>query len=223
MDFHEWEPYYLRILREFGYDRRKDEEAAQMLSSLLPERRTQPSALGRALRGRVVTVLGNAPRLSEEMGFAKGTVIAADEAVSVALDSGLSPEFVVTDLDGRIEDIQSANVQGSTVVVHAHGDNMEALGRWAGGFSRNSLGTTQSRPFAGIHNFGGFTDGDRGVFLAEHFGASEIRLLGFDFERPNPKDRALEVKRRKLAWAKELIGILQQRVPILFPASSNLG
>ncbi|MEE9236285.1 MAG: hypothetical protein V3U52_00640, partial [Thermoplasmata archaeon] len=63
--------------------------------------------------------------------------------------------------------------------------------------------------------------GDRAVFLADHFGASVIRLLGFDFERPNPKDRSTEVKQRKLIWAKKLIRLLQKRSVILFPASSS--
>ena len=32
-----------------------------------------------------------------------------------------------------------------------------------------------------VHNFGGFTDGDRCVFLANHFKAKKIILLGMDF------------------------------------------
>ena len=44
------------------------------------------------------------------------------------------------------------------------------------------IGTTQIEPISDVYNFGGFTDGDRAVFLAEHFGAKEIELVGFDFE-----------------------------------------
>ena len=46
---------------------------------------------------------------------------------------------------------------------------------------KNCIGTTQSTPFDKIKNYGGFTDGDRGVFLANHFQAKKIILLGMDF------------------------------------------
>ena len=46
---------------------------------------------------------------------------------------------------------------------------------------KNCVGTTQSKSFRKIQNFGGFTDGDRGVFLANHFGAKKIILFGMDF------------------------------------------
>ncbi len=221
MDFWEWEPYYEQILSDFGFERLKDEKAARLLSRLLSRKRTKLSDLRGFLVGQVVTVLGNGPRLADELHLVEGVVIAADEAATVAQSKGIAPEIIVTDLDGGPEDLLAANDRGSIVIVHAHGDNMEALGRWAGRLSSRSLGTTQSSPLAQIYNFGGFTDGDRAVFLADHFGASVIRLLGFDFERPNPKDQSPEVKRRKLIWAKKLIRLLQKRSVILFPASSS--
>ncbi|MFQ5837334.1 MAG: 6-hydroxymethylpterin diphosphokinase MptE-like protein [Thermoplasmata archaeon] len=223
MEYREWEPYYQQILSDFGFDRRRDEQAALILSQLLPPVTDAPVELRRALGGKVVTVLGNAPGLEAELPHATGTVIAADEAVSVALSKGILPDIVVTDLDGRIEDLLVAAKRGSIVIIHAHGDNMPALKKWAGRFSSSCMGTTQSRPFANIHNFGGFTDGDRAAFLADHFGAREIRLIGFDFEKPNPKDQPPEVKMKKLAWAKKLLGILRRRCPILFPSSSSSG
>ncbi|MBT8173598.1 MAG: DUF115 domain-containing protein, partial [Nitrosopumilus sp.] len=67
----------------------------------------------------------------------------------------------------------------SIFVVHAHGDNIEKL-KLAKKF-KNCIGTTQSNPFSKIQNFGGFTDGDRGVFLANHFKAKKIILFGMDF------------------------------------------
>ncbi len=221
MEFWEWEPYYELILKDFGFDRRKDEEAAHLLSRLIPRGGASLSDLRRKMRDEVVTVLGNAPGLPSELHHSQGVIVAADEAVSVAVLNDVTPDVVVTDLDGKVEDLLTASDRGSITVIHAHGDNMVALERWVGQFSRRSLGTTQSRPFANIYNFGGFTDGDRAVFLADHFGAAEIRLLGFDFEKPNPKDEPAEVKARKLRWARKLIELLQKRRVILFPASSN--
>jgi len=115
------------------------------------------------------------------------------------------PQVIVTDLDGAVEDQVDANRKGAIAVVHAHGDNIPAIEKWAGEFTGRTLATTQSRPFGGVYNFGGFTDGDRGVFLADAMGARSIRLVGFDFEHPNPKDQPAEVKRRKLDWALRLI------------------
>ncbi|MGA9187543.1 MAG: hypothetical protein WB014_03025, partial [Methanosarcina sp.] len=64
--------------------------------------------------------------------------------------------------------------------------------------------TTQGEPFDKVYNFGGFSDGDRCVFVAKEFRAKSVRLAGFDFEDSgvNP------IKKKKLKWAKELIGML---------------
>jgi len=68
------------------------------------------------------------------------------------------------------------------------------------------VGTTQSTPFDGRRNYGGFTDGDRAVELARHFGARRVNLLGFDFENPRRAEgKDLERKRRKLKWARKII------------------
>lgn len=221
MDYPEWEPLYLQILEEFGFRREEDEASARLLTELLPELRASVETLERLIRGRVVTVLGNGPNLADELAGARGVVIAADEATSAALQNGRVPDIIITDLDGEVEDILAANERGSLVVVHAHGDNRAAVRKWARSFRGLTMATTQSRPFEGVHNFGGFTDGDRAVFLAHHFEAGEIRLLGFDFEHPNEKDQPREIKRRKLMWARKLIGLLQDRSLILFPSSSS--
>ncbi|MDD4249345.1 MAG: DUF115 domain-containing protein, partial [Methanosarcina sp.] len=80
--------------------------------------------------------------------------------------------------------------------------NMDKLEKYVPRF-RRFIATTQARPFDQVYNFGGFSDGDRCVFVAREFGAKSIRLAGFDFEDPlvNP------IKKKKLNWAKELIGM----------------
>jgi uncharacterized Rossmann fold enzyme len=100
---------------------------------------------------------------------------------------------------------------------------MEALQRWTPSFGPRTLGTTQAEPFEGIHNFGGFTDGDRAAYLADHLGATEIRTVGFDFDRPNPKDQPTDVKLRKLAWARRLLEDLGRRRPLTDPSSASSG
>jgi len=205
MHFTEWEPYYRQILKDFGYDRRRDEEAARSLDSLLVGRPVPEEELGRALLGREVTVAGNAESLLEEIPGIGEFVVAADEAVSVLREHGREPQILVTDLDGKVEDQVEANARGCVAVIHAHGDNLTALRAWVPRFTGPVVGTTQAAPFGRIRNYGGFTDGDRAVCLAAHFGASPVRLAGFDFERPNAKDADAATKRRKLDWAYILI------------------
>ena len=76
--------------------------------------------------------------------------------------------------------------------------------------SRDTPWPRRSRDPSGGCAISGFTDGDRAVFLADHFGAARIRLVGFDFETPNAKDRDLRLKQRKLDWAYILLGSLER-------------
>ncbi|MEA2045544.1 MAG: 6-hydroxymethylpterin diphosphokinase MptE-like protein [Euryarchaeota archaeon] len=210
MRFEYWEPIYLEISEEFGFSRERDEEAARLLSLLLrsdqtisdQEEQSGLDAIGSIVRGRDVLVCGNAPCLARELDdVSPGYVmIAADGATTVLLEMGIVPEVIVTDLDGTVPDIIAANRRGSLVVVHAHGDNMAALREYVPQMSR-VIGTTQSRPFDEIYNFGGFTDGDRCVFLARCFGASKIELAGFDYDDQN----VAPMKKMKLRWAKRLV------------------
>lgn len=202
MEFDEWEQLYLQILADFGFDRGEDERSARILSDILHGNRGTPEDLHAIISGRDVAVCGNAPSLAADLQSIKTyhVIIAADGATTVLMKHRMIPDVIVTDLDGNIDDIISANKQGSFVVVHAHGDNIHAV-RSVVPLLDRVLGTTQSKPFDGIYNFGGFTDGDRCVFLAKAFHASDVTLFGFDYDDPDVSD----VKKKKLAWAKRLI------------------
>jgi uncharacterized Rossmann fold enzyme len=134
-------------------------------------------------------------------------VIAADGATTSLLNElGKVPDIIVTDLDGNVPDQIAANAQGAVVVILAHGDNQEAVRRYVPWFSGLVTPTTQGRPFPGVYNVGGFTDGDRAVMLARHMGVEKVHLLGFDMVDPRPKEgKDLSVKLRKLEIARELI------------------
>jgi uncharacterized Rossmann fold enzyme len=210
MNFETWEPKYMEILEDFGYSREHDEEAGRILSDMLGSGQISREALVEAsmkVRNRTVVVCGNAPSLDAELNSLLSTCsrkrsvfIAADGATSILLEAGIVPEIIVTDLDGRMDDILKANRMGSLVVVHSHGDNIEKLQEFVPQLKR-VIGTTQSRPLPGLYNFGGFTDGDRAVFLARYLDALEIRLIGFDFD-----DRSVTLrKHKKLGWARKLV------------------
>lgn len=205
MDFTKWEPIYEQILEDFGWLRQSDEEAARFLSTLLSGKAVNSALLENTITGKDVLVCGDAPTLSrdlEHIDLKEYVILAADGATTTLLKKGIIPDIIVTDLDGNIPDEIEANRKGALMVVHAHGDNMNKL-PVVRKFTR-VLGTTQSSPFGNIHNFGGFTDGDRCVFLAHEFGARSIMLVGFDFE-----DKQVgEIKKKKLIWAKRLIGMI---------------
>jgi uncharacterized Rossmann fold enzyme len=221
MLYEEWKDYYHLILKDFGFDKKEDELSAELLSGLLRGEETKPEELGNIIEGKVATVAGDGPNLPNEVDNISGILIAADEATSVLLERGITPDIVMTDLDGDVEDLVSANEKGAIVLIHAHGDNQDKVKRFAERFKWKVMGTTQSQPFKNIHNFGGFTDGDRGVFLADHFGASEINLVGFNFDEPRDKGKDLETKKKKLNWAFVLISRLPPEKVNLSPSSSN--
>jgi len=212
MDFEVWERYYERILSDFGFDRKEDERSASILSSLLSGKKvSSKDDLSTMIQRKDVIVVGGGKNLEKELDndFSKAVVIAADGTTSTLLAERIVPNIIVTDLDGKIEDQISANKMGAIVAIHAHGDNIEQIKRWTPKFEGKVLGTVQCRPFDVLYNFGGFTDGDRAVFLAHHFGARSIQLLGFDFENVGEKPNCDEkTKLRKLGWAKRLISSL---------------
>ncbi|WP_297497681.1 6-hydroxymethylpterin diphosphokinase MptE-like protein [Thermococcus sp.] len=222
MNWEQWKPFYLRIVREMGYSVEKDRKASQILRALLLE--GDEYILREELEaiiGEKAYVFGAGPSLEkalEELDFSDGTLISADGATSALLEYGVVPDVVVTDLDGRIPDLKIANYRGAFMVIHAHGDNVDNLTAYVPLFSR-ILGTCQTEPLDIVYNFGGFTDGDRAVFLAEALGAGEIVLVGFDFgdivgkwSKPSLRGHSpvWESKRKKFAFARELLQWLEK-------------
>jgi uncharacterized Rossmann fold enzyme len=202
MNFDEWEPYYQEIVEYFAFDREMDEQAAEILSSLMT--RDDLPMLRDLCQGRDVTVCGNAPCLADDIPAVKHPVFAADAAALVLLDAGIRPDAVFTDLDGATDEFIAMNESGTIMVIHAHGDNIPLVKYWTPRFLGPVVATTQARPLESVHNFGGFTDGDRAVFAADALGAIVITMLGFDLRDP----RVDPMKRGKLSWAEKLLGIL---------------
>lgn len=209
MNFKEWAPFYREIIDDFGFSEEADIESARLLNELLPEN-PPVDRLRDLISGKTVNVFGAGPSLEKLEEFPEGTSIAADGATSFFIERGVFPDIIVTDLDGNLEDLILANKKGSLVVIHAHGDNSSAL-KYVKEFSA-PIGTTQAEAFGRLYNFGGFTDGDRAVFLARHFGACEIRLFGMDLDDKTSKysfSKNAELTRKKLFWAAKLIKYLK--------------
>lgn len=208
MKFNEWEPLYREIINDMGYDPDQDALSARILSEMLFEIKRSASlkTLFELIKDNDVLVCGNAPCLGEDLLKIEPSeycIIAADGATAVLMNAGIVPHIIVTDLDGDIEAQIEANSQGAVMVVHAHGDNIPAINSVVPQLG-NIIGSTQAQPLENVFNFGGFTDGDRCVFLAKEFQASGIMMIGFDFNDPDVTD----VKKKKLKWAKKLISLV---------------
>ncbi len=198
-------------------DTSRDQKSAEVLNELIEK--DLSDALGMRIQDTVL-VFGAGHSLAKDAARVKSkqfhkctTTIAADGAARSLLEGGITPDIIVTDMDGDIRAIIRANKKGSCVVVHAHGDNIEKIKEVVPKLE-NVVGTTQTEPFGNLHNFGGFTDGDRCVFLAEHFGAGTIVLFGMDFggeigEYSGEYEK--DIKIRKMELGKKLIEDLAAR------------
>ena len=212
-----WESKYREILKDFGYSRNKDAQSAKLLNSLL-QKKTLSTGIRDLIKNKPVFVIGAGPSLPYcipiLMKHKKITKIVADGATKAIIENGLRPDIVVTDLDGDITSLKKAGSKNTIMVVHAHGDNSEKLHLLK--YFKNCVGTTQTKPIGKIHNFGGFTDGDRCVFLANHFQAKKIILLGMDFGTrigKYSKTRVLNrtIKIKKLRRGKKLLEWLAKK------------
>ncbi len=216
MNFEEWEPEYLQIVKEFGYSVERDRMAAELLADLVARGGKAINAdlvMNSLIRGFNFVILGpcrldgqGLGELRKIMTVDRRSLATVGEGTAAALKAGFSPKLVFTDLDGSQEDDIRANMRGAVAVIHAHGDNMPALRDWLPRFPGSIIPTSQCRPPRGVQNWGGFTDGDRAFCALGHFGARSVELKGFDFENPCGSKRTdPSIKKRKLAWAKKII------------------
>ena len=202
-----WRKLYQEIEKDFNFPYEREIKSRDYLSRLLGYRYLRLEEIAKYI-GNEVYVVGFSPTLEKELELIpKGArIIAADDATIVLYENDIEPDIILTDLDGEIDSL--IKIKGAIFGVHAHGDNIELLPYVD--FFKKRFGTTQIEPVWNVYNFGGFTDGDRCVFLAHHFGA-RIHLIGFNFQEPRVKiGKDIEIKRKKLKWANFLISYLQK-------------
>ena len=206
-----WEKKYAEILKEFNFSRDNDTKSARILNSIL-KTKFPITKLEKKIKNQTVFVVGAGSSLISSIHILKKyrniTKIVADGATRALIENRIKPDVVITDLDGELEFLRKASKSGAIMIVHSHGDNIEKL-HLASEF-RTCIGTTEGRPFGKIHNFGGFTDGDRCVFLAKYFMARKIVLLGMDFGSKIGRYSKIKVqdrrtKLRKLKRGKKLL------------------
>ena len=230
----DWMPWYYKIRDYLNISYNDDTKATQILNDLLPPLKINEilDKLKEKIKNREVYVVGCGTSIKVLSNRFQGVVstnrdnyfiLAADGATTALLEINVIPDAIVSDLDGRIEDILFANKKGSVVLIHAHGDNIDKLKKYVPLFSDLIIGTTQVEPKKKVLNFYGFTDGDRAVFFAYYLGAKKIFLIGMDFENIVSKyskpyfskdTKATEFKRKKLEIGKMLLNWLQKKSKI---------
>lgn len=199
--YDDWEPIYQEICEYFSFDPTEDDRAAHILADLTSQDAT--ALLKNLIAGEQVTICGNAPTLVQELDTITGVIIAADAASGVLIRHGITPDVIVTDLDGIEDEAITLNKKGTILVVHAHGDNIPRIRTWVPRMKGPLVLTTQGKPFNHVYNFGGFTDGDRAVYLAYEMQASDVKLAGFDLDDPE----VTPMKKGKLQWARKLLSL----------------
>ncbi|WP_435075737.1 6-hydroxymethylpterin diphosphokinase MptE-like protein [Halorubrum sp. HHNYT27] len=207
MNFETFEPMYEAILADFGFERAADERARDIAAAL-----STPFPLDRLgdWRDATVAVAGAAPRLVDDVHLARDAdvVVAASTAVDVLRDRGVAVDCMVTDLDKNPETAAALTRDDVPVAAHAHGDNISAVRKWLPRFADEwTLTTTQAAPTGPVVNTGGFTDGDRAAFLADHVSADRLVFPGWAFDDPDVDP----MKARKLDWAARLLRWLERR------------
>ena len=219
------------VRRHFGWTYEKDVESAsslreacnhhpdaEQLNWTAPQRAKTLNQLQEAISNAQTVVLVGAGVHTETMEreWDTNTVfIAADGAVGACLGR-VDVLCVVSDLDGEPHLSQAAK-HGVPLLIHAHGDNIEAWGRclqqWASTGGVPLVLTHQSdEVYSDMHNVGGFTDGDRAACFLAWLGIKneKIRYVGFTSDHVGPWSGTTDPARKleKLVWMEQILCLI---------------
>jgi uncharacterized Rossmann fold enzyme len=219
LSLNEWLNYYYNVIvKRLGIDPGKDVYAAKLLNNLIGKHGFEWDKLYELINDKNVLVFMPGPSLERVLGDVSrsrntlldqnSVILSVDGATEALYKYGIIPDIIVSDLDGDIESIINSGLRGSIIVVHAHGDNIDKLRKYVSLMIENNirvLGTTQVKPYGVIHNFGGFTDGDRAVFLAAYHGARRIIILGMDLGYIIGKYSKRDIRNKPVLYMKKLV------------------
>ena len=155
-------------------------------------------------KGKVTVVGAAAP---ENLVLSNPTVV-ADGAIG-AIEDYSKVMLIVTDGDGSPY-IEKALNKGIPICLHAHGDNHSSWNRILSLIDQNQeVLMTHQTPYKidGMHNPGGFTDGDRAVCVALALGADEVELVGFTTKQVGHWSGVTNKNRKliKLQWMNKVL------------------
>ena len=227
---------YEQICSMLSIDPETDMIATHVLHSRLTHRAVRKTfrKLKSTIKNKIVLLFSPGPSLDSSIeqllslvkNFRREVVIVAvDGATKALLKFGINIDVIITDLDGSISAIRKSLVNGSLVVVHAHGDNISKINEITDLIPKEGIiGTTQTKETFKVKNLGGFTDGDRAAYLTANMHAEILILIGYDFgkivgkfSKPDSNNEdflASERKISKFTIAKKLLS----QLPNLFPS-----
>ena len=194
------------IRESFGWGLDSDIESAKLLVSKC--KNPEPDV---RFEGKV-TVVGAAAEAGVKTQY---PTVVADGAIG-AIEDLSSVALIVTDGDGTPH-IERALNKGIPISLHAHGDNVESWNYMLSIIDdEQEIFLTHQTPvnIDGMHNPGGFTDGDRAVCIAYALGASEVELVGFSTDDVGQWSGVTDKKRKliKLQWMNKVLNILSMGV-----------
>ncbi len=220
IDRDEWNRIYIWIKSILPLNFDMDQISTDTLSYILQKATNvlNPNDISRIITAKGIAIIfGAGPSLekdvdtAEKMDLIKNVpIFVSDGASSYLVEVGIIPSVIVTDLDGNLEDIEYLSRFGIYIFVHAHGDNIDRLFNVLK-FKGYIIGTTQVEPRPYVYNFGGFTDGDRAIYIAYGLGIRRFILGGMNFDGPIGKYSIIgrgkdpKIKLIKLNIAKNLI------------------
>ena len=194
------------IRKFFGWSLESDIESAINLSKFCKNPTHSLSLEGKVTVVGAAAPLGYIPTLP---------TIVADGAIG-ALENYSKVVLIVSDGDGTPH-LENALNKGIPICLHAHGDNTSA---WKNVLSlideHQEVILTHQTPndIEGMHNPGGFTDGDRAVCIAFALGAEEVELIGFSSNEVGSWSGVTDEKRKliKLKWMSKVLRLLSLEV-----------
>jgi uncharacterized Rossmann fold enzyme len=225
MIWSEWKNSYNEIVTELGLDAKADEKTSELLEkhflALNSDKKKIIQERLRQIFQRPVIISGAGPSLEQDFKNLlrlkitfKLQFISVNGATTLFERKKVVPTVVVSDLDGDLSAIKWAIENGALTLIHGHGDNHHLIYAFLKSHQKiiskfDVWGTTQCKPRDSLLNYGGFTDGDRAIFIAFHFQSPLIGLIGFDFgtkighysvlNSPVHKNNALKIRKFEIA------------------------
>ena len=232
MNWHDWKPYYAKVILDLGLDESKDYAVTTSFTNLVKQNHQNGfyHVLNKIKEKKLSKswIFGAGPSLEQDFVIFKkfytiqsDLIVGVDGACLFLIENEIYPDVIFSDLDGSLETLLTCLAHGSILILHAHGDNFDIVRNFYPKIASYSfIPTVQTKPDEPyLFNFGGFTDGDRAIAgILEWFPNVDVILLGFTFGNLQGKYskptklknhvQASDFKLKKLTFAKEFIAKL---------------